>query len=104
MARVIWTNPALADVQHIIEYISNDSLFYAERVGTRIVQAPRRLKQFPFSGRVVPEFSDNNIREIIYGAYRIIYQIREDVCYVVAVIHGSRNLPLHVHPNDWILQ
>ncbi|MBI5215509.1 MAG: type II toxin-antitoxin system RelE/ParE family toxin [Ignavibacteriae bacterium] len=104
MARVVWTTPALADVQQIIEYISNDSQFYAERVGTRIVQAPRRLKQFPLSGRIVPEFSDNNIREIIYGAYRIIYQTREDVCCIVAVIHGSRNLLLHVNPDDWVLQ
>lgn len=104
MARVIWTNPALADVQRIIEYISNDSQYYAERVGNRIVQAPRRLKQFPLSGRVIAEFSDNNIREIIYGAYRIIYLIREDVCYIVAVIHSSRNLLLHVNPDDWILQ
>ncbi len=49
MARVIWTNPALADLQHIIDYISNDSPYYAERVGTPIVQIPRQLKQFPFS-------------------------------------------------------
>jgi len=54
MAKVIWTEPALADLQEIIEYIANDSPAYAERVGTRVVQAPRRLEHFPASGRVVP--------------------------------------------------
>lgn len=44
---------------------------YAERVGRRIVQAPRLLEDFHLSGRPDPEFNDSNIRELIYGAYRI---------------------------------
>ena len=58
MAKVVWTEPALNDLQGIIEYIAKDSLVYAERFGMRVVQAPRILQQSPFLGRMVPEFND----------------------------------------------
>ena len=56
------------------------------------MRAPRHLQEFPKIGRMVPEFSDENIRELIYGWYRIIYQIRVDDCFVVAIVHGRRDL------------
>ncbi len=101
MAEVIWTEPALKDLHNIMGYIAEDSQVYAERFGTRVVEAPRQLTQFPLNGRRVPEFEDENIRELIFGAYRIIYLIREKICYVVAVIHGSRDMLRHLEPGDW---
>src|SRR3972149_10970055 len=54
-----------------------------------------------FWGRTVPEFKDEYIRELIYGSYRIIYLIRNDDCYISAVIHGSRDILRHLKPGDW---
>ncbi|MBM4136034.1 MAG: type II toxin-antitoxin system RelE/ParE family toxin [Nitrospira sp.] len=104
MAKVIWTEPALTDLLKIIEYIARDSQFYAERFGLKVVQAPRRLREFPYSGRVVPEFNDNTIRELIYGSYRIIYKIHESDCYIVAVIHGSRDILKYLKSEDLIIE
>lgn len=104
MAKVIWTTPALDDLQDIISFISKDSKVYAERFGARIIRTPRRLVQFPLSGRVVPEFKNDAIRELIYGAYRIIYTIEDDTCYIVAVIHGSRDVLRHLAPGAWEIQ
>ena len=101
MASVTWTEPALDGLKVIFEYIAGDSLVYAERVVTHILNAPRKLGAFPLCGRVVPEFRDENIRELIYGSYRIIYQIRQDTCHVVAVIHGSRDILIHLKPGEW---
>ena len=101
MAKVIWTEPALTDVQEIIEYISKDSPIYAERVGVHVIEAPRRLELFPFSGRVVPEFNDDNIRELIYGSYRIIYLVCPDICYVLSVVHASRDILRYMEPGEW---
>ena len=78
MAEVIWTEPALSDLKDIIDYIAKDSLAYAARFGTRLVEAPRRLERFPNCGRIVPEFQDERIRELICDAYRLIYLIAED--------------------------
>ena len=101
MGKVIWTDPALDDLHDIIEHISEDSPVYAERFGLQVVESPRRLEQFPYCGRTVPEFKDENIRELIYGSYRIIYLIRNDDCYITAVIHGSRDILRHLKPGDW---
>lgn len=101
MAKIIWTEPALNDLRDIIDYIAKDSFVYAERFGIRVVEAPKRLEQFPLSGRIVPEFNAKNIRELIYNSYRIIYLVRKKVCYVVAVIHGSRDILTHLKPGEW---
>jgi len=52
----------------------------------------RTLDQFPRSGRKVPEFDDENIRELIAYSYRIIYLVEESEVLIAAVIHGSRML------------
>lgn len=101
MAKVIWTQPALNCLHDIIAHIAEDSSIYAEKFGICVVEAPRRLEQFPYCGRIVPEFEDETIRELIYGSYRIIYLIRHDVCYITAIIHGSRDILRHLKSGDW---
>ena len=103
MAKVIWADPALANLKSIVEYISHDSPTYASRFALTVVAAPRRLELFPHSGRIVPEFGRPDVRELIHGAYRIVYQIRGDVCYIVAVAHGSRDILQHIEPGDWVI-
>lgn len=43
-------------------------------------------------GRVVPENSDESVREILYQHYRIIYRLKNDYIEVLTVIHGARDL------------
>jgi addiction module RelE/StbE family toxin len=100
MAQVNWTEPALEDLRAIVEFISRDSTAYAARIGTRIVEAPRRLRNFPRSRARVPEFDRDDIRELIVRPYRILYAIRRDECVVLAVIHGSRDLPSVLDPDE----
>ena len=76
MAKVVWTGPALKDLEVIVRYIAMDSPRYAERFSKRLVQAPRALREYPSLGRIVPEYQLSNLRELIHGAYRIIYEIR----------------------------
>lgn len=61
MARVTWTEPALDSLKVLFEYIAVDSLVYAERVVTHILNAPKKLSVFPLCGRVVPEFQDEEL-------------------------------------------
>jgi plasmid stabilization system protein ParE len=56
------------------------------------VNQTRILARFPQAGRKVPEFDDENIRELVVYSYRIIYRLREDEVLIVAVIHGKRVL------------
>jgi toxin ParE1/3/4 len=100
MAKLVWTEPALADVRDIIAYIRKDSAAYARKIGQRLRQAPKVLKAYPRRGWKVPEFEIEDLREIVVDGYRIIYRILDDVSYVIAVIHGSRDLRRVIRPDE----
>jgi toxin ParE1/3/4 len=90
--RIVWSRRALADVQAIAAYIAADSPFYANAVVRKIVTLTRSLAPFPLAGRKVPEFDDENVRELIAYSYRIIYAVETDQVTITAVIHGKRTL------------
>ena len=90
--RVVWSRRALQDLEAIAEYIAEDSPAYAAAVVKNIVQQTKQLSQFPRSGRKVPEFDDENIREVFAYSYRIIYRLQQDEVLITAAIHGKRVL------------
>ena len=90
--RVVWSRRALRDVEGIAEYIAADSPTYAAIVLKKIVNQTRMLAQFPRAGHKVPEFDDENVREMIVYSYRIIYRLQENEIVIAAVIHGKRIL------------
>ena len=82
-----------------MDYIARDSPQYALRVGERIYEAAGKLSLGPRAGWKVAEFNVDHFREVLMRPYRIIYEIRGQGCYIVAIIHGSRELPPHVQPS-----
>lgn len=93
MTRVVWTRPARDDLREIRVYIAQDSQRYARVVVERLAAAVRRLRDYPLSGRVVPELARPTIREVIEGAYRIVYRVTPDAVQILAVVHGARRFP-----------
>jgi len=90
--RVVWSGRALADLETIAEYIARDSPAYAAGVVRTVVNHTKTLSRFPRSGRKVPEFDDENIRELLAYSYRVIYRIQDEEILIAAVIHGKRLL------------
>jgi toxin ParE1/3/4 len=95
---VVWSPRAVEDVEAIALYIAADSTSYAAAVVKKIVDTTRRLSGFPFAGRIVPEFGEENIREKLVYSYRIIYRIQDETITIAAVIHGKRLLELEMQP------
>lgn len=95
--RVDWSEQALSDVEEIYGFIARDARVFAELFMDRIVGSVEQLADFPESGRVVPEFSRPDLRELIRGSYRIVYHVGRDVVSIVTVFHTARLLgPEHV--------
>ena len=92
MGKLVWTEPALGDVREIVRFVAKDSPRYAEKVAADIVETARRLIAEPRTGWRVPEFEDDLIRELFAYSYRVIYTIRDDACYILAVVQGNRDL------------
>jgi plasmid stabilization system protein ParE len=91
MAIIIWSPAALDDVDAVAEFIARDSRDRAALFIDRLITAVDRLETYPYSGRVIPEIGSNDCREIIYGAYRIMYKIVNDEVWITGVIHGARD-------------
>jgi toxin ParE1/3/4 len=94
VVQVVWTEPALADLQEIHDSIAEDSPRNAEAVVLRLQAAVLRLADFPMSGRAVPEFAPSKYREVISDPYRIIYRYvpDQDMVLINAIYHGRQQL------------
>lgn len=91
MAQVRWTDFAIDELNQIGEFISNDSVRYAEITVTELFSATDILELYPRRGSVVPMFQNDNVRQLIKGSYRIIYLIIDDDSIdILTVHHGSR--------------
>lgn len=89
--RVVWSPAALDDVDVIAAYIARDSQGYASNVVRKFRDAARGLRQFPLSGRMVPELMDERIREkIIYG-WRMIYRFEDAVVTITSIVHSRQS-------------
>jgi toxin ParE1/3/4 len=90
-----WTDPALADLDAIFDYLDQNAPAYARYITEQIMATVDRLERFPQSGRRVPEAENapDEIREVIFRSYRILYWIVEqERIDIIGVIHGRRDL------------
>jgi toxin ParE1/3/4 len=98
--RIEWTDPALADLSAIRDYIARDSPRYAVQFIGRIIEAAEKLESFPEAGRRVPEAREEGIRELLFQSYRIIYRLHSQRIQIITVLHGSRDLT-QMAPKPW---
>ena len=91
--KVHWTRNAIGHLANIYEYIGLNSTIYANRMVDKIIRRSEQIADQPYSGRKVPEYDADDIRELIEKPYRIIYRIKPNQIDVVAVIHGAQLMP-----------
>jgi len=75
---VVWTHTAIGHLTDIYEYVARDSARYATRMVDRITSRSKQIGRFPESGQIVPEYNDPDIREVIEGAYHLIYHTERE--------------------------
>lgn len=96
-----WTEPAVADLGSIREYIGRDSEYYAARFIERIIEAVERLEFFPEMGRRVPEAAEEeNVRELLFQNYRIMYRPESQRILILTIIHAARDIS-QKEPKPW---
>lgn len=93
MAQVIWANTAIDDLQRLREYYEPLSPRFADKLIDQLISRTRFLATSPQSGRVVPEFADKTIREILSGNYRIVYRYEQaNRVEIARIFHGAQLL------------
>ena len=92
MARLIWTEPALKDLETIAEYIALDKPDAAQRYVQKVFTAVERLSQFPKSGSIPPEISNLPYRQVVVPPCRVFYRCNKDYVFIIFVMRSEQNL------------
>ena len=90
MTKIVWSRPAVLDLEKLHVYIAKDSVAYADALILEILDVIDTLIHFPRSGRIVPEIHQEHTRELIVGHYRVVYDITGRTIRILTIIHGSR--------------
>ena len=91
--KIVWSPLAIDRVTEIAEYIAFDNPTAAQNWVDKVFEKVKTLKTSPKMGRRVPEVERDEIREILFGNYRIIYHISVQKISILTVRHGSQILP-----------
>lgn len=95
--RLIWTPEARWWLREIYDYIRQDSRERAFKVVRRIYEKAHILLDFPDLGHIYEPACEHNVRILIYGHYRIVYQPSDDgKVYILGVFHGALDLKRHL--------
>ncbi len=66
-----------------------------------LFDAAKALGRFPNRGRRVPELDRADLRELIYGTYRVIYRVESKRVSILTVRHARRRFdPTEVQPSE----
>jgi toxin ParE1/3/4 len=92
---IVWTNQALHKLNKFVDYIAQDDVVTAEKWALKLIEKTISLLNNRKSGRIVPEYNEPNLRELIFGNYRVIYRIRkeENTIYIQTVWHVRQDPP-----------
>lgn len=90
--KLFWADIAKRDLVSIFTYIAADNPPAAKRLVNRIRERARNAILSPLAGRKVPELLCDDIRELIEGNYRIVYQVFPERLVILTVFEGHRLL------------
>ena len=88
--RIIWAPLALDRAEEAARYIARDRPAAAAKWIDGLFDVVSDLKTSPRKGRMVPEVGRTEIREVLYGKYRVVYRLEEKRLFILTVRHQRR--------------
>ena len=92
--RIAWSPVAVERASEIVDYIAQDKPSAADNWIRTIFSKVEQVRSNPEIGRIVPEINERQIRELIYGNYRIIYHVEAKQISILTIRHGKQILPI----------
>ncbi len=94
-AKVVLTEVALNDLDQIAAYIARDNPDHGLRFGNELIDCTLLLASFPKKGRIIAQYQNPLLRELVHGAYRIPYRIMKNgnEIHVLRFWHSARGTP-----------
>ena len=88
---VVWSRLARRTLDEILDYVAQESPTAAGNLLSTALDRASSLGTLADRGRIVPEVGVRNVRELLIGRYRMLYEVRDDIVIVLAMIHGARD-------------
>ncbi|NOX89808.1 MAG: type II toxin-antitoxin system RelE/ParE family toxin [Calditrichaeota bacterium] len=86
--KIIWSKESLRQLIEVENYVSKDNPERSAKFINKLIDCAEKVTDYPFKGRIVPEFSSDEIREVFEKTYRIVYGISEDQIEILTVFEG----------------
>jgi len=96
VARIIWTEPALQELDEIADYISLDDPGAAKKMVRKVFDRVDYVAAHPKSGKLMEEFEASVYREIVVPPCRVFYRIAGDIVYIIHVIREEQFLHIDI--------
>ena len=92
MAEIVWTEPALRDVEAIADYIALEDPIAASEVVKRVFGHVEQLADHPESGSRPPELGRSRYRQIVEPPCRVFYRFDGSRVFILYVMRSERLL------------
>lgn len=92
MAEIVWTEPALNDLDKIAEYIAVSNFVAAKKLVKEVFAKVEILEEYPKSGKSVPELPSLNYRELYVKPCRIFYKFEDSKAFILHVMRHEQDL------------
>ena len=89
--QVVWSHLARRTLDEILDYVAQDSPAVAADLASTALARAASLDQYAERGRPVPEIGVQSVRELFIHRYRMLYEVRDDLVVILAIIHGARD-------------
>ena len=76
--KLVWSPTSRDDLHDIVIFIARHSPEHAMSFGYELISMTDQLPLFPQHGRIVPEYRNPELREIIFRPYRIVYRVNHE--------------------------
>jgi plasmid stabilization system protein ParE len=85
---IVWSSTAKNQLFEIADVIAADKPRAAEKWMQTVLKKLENASKMPLAFRKVPELDAENIREVIVGAYRVVFRLSSNRIEVLSVFHG----------------
>jgi plasmid stabilization system protein ParE len=100
MARIVWSDPAIQELDAIADYIALDKPAAARQLVKQVVAAIGRLRKFPLMGSRAPELRGLPYRQLIVPPCRIFYRLEKTSVYIVHILRGEQLMRRELFPSS----
>ena len=93
MAKIVWTEPALGDLDAIADYIAIENPQAAAGLVQRVFRHVEQLRKHPRSGSELPELEHSKYRQIIEQPCRVLYRYDgKSTVYILHILRFEQSL------------